>query len=297
MADSLVPLERIVQSLSGLSYIQLEYLRRQIFGLLIDARIAAQFLFTQSQTKTDEADEIAEIEATGETPAMSVIIRSVLRLSQGELETLGFAVRRQMGKMPSPFPPRDPSQQTYSISFPLSEVFPDEDSESFIPPPETDIPGPVQRIREVSGQAFKALRQGNQQEAERLLDEAIALAEAQHMPTIELRVQRETIFQSDRNNRITIYEEAAAYFRSVNDLLNSALYLTNLATLVAANGEKQRALDLLGEAEEIVTRMTPETLAAMNKQASLLSNLLQNEILLRMRVAQIQRMRHEILSS
>ncbi|MBZ0290693.1 MAG: hypothetical protein K8I30_23915, partial [Anaerolineae bacterium] len=86
------------------------------------------------------------------------------------------------------------------------------------------------------------------------------------------------------------------FYRSQNDSFELALKLRDCAFVQARIENREQALEMLREAEKILESMTPETLSEKPTNRVLFQNLIENEVLIRTRIVDLQRLRKQILS-
>lgn len=292
-------LNELLASLGGLTYMQLYYLSNTIAQIIPDEQAAMQFMRNQFALESQAGPVVTNEAANApskDQPPMGMIVKSILKLSQQELQTLGEAVLKRMQQLPSPFPKRDPESSSWGISYGLSQIFPEE---NFKPPqiePPTEMPEWFRQVRALAHQAIQTL-QTNPEEANQVIKQAITLAEQNHYPTFALNIQWEGMTTRSEHRLTDLFQEAVEFYRTQNDPFELAEKLKDWAFLQARIENREKALEILKEAEAILESLTPEALSETDSNRRVLfQNLIENEVLIRTKIVDLQRLRKQILS-
>jgi hypothetical protein len=292
-------LSELLASLNGLTYIQLYYLTSTTTQIMPDEQAAMQLirnrLALSSEPDSDVSDNAEISQAPNDQTPMGLIVKSVLKLSQNELQAFGDAVLSRLKQLSSPFPKRNPETHTGGISYSLSQVFPDEKINETVNAP-TETPEWVQQIRSLKSQAFQTWHTGNVKEGNRLMSDAISLAEQNGYPTFALKIDWEGVTRRDEQHLATLFQEAVEFYRTQNDPFELAQKLRDWAFLQARIENRKKALEILQEAEAILESLTPEALSQKQSKRVLFQNLIENEVLIRTKLVDIERLREQILS-
>ncbi len=153
---------------------------------------------------------------------------------------------------------------------------------------------PVQEMVVLLQQSAKTRAAGERQQAIELAEKAIQVGEDAGVDITLAKVQK-AILIDDQFELIAILEEGLARYVQEGSLVEQIDVLINLVGAEYHAGQYGKALQYLDQAEMLIGSLTPEQISKMDEQLPSASSLTA-EVLLELRLAEIQRIRKVITS-